>query len=114
MSVRVPLRGWGRVVHILPVHRTLCLCLRHCVGGALGLVFFWGLLKSARCARACETTSAMLYMINDYANLGKTAGLESGLKTLWGGTHIGPLDGCGHADATLRDATRVVMHMRHV
>ena len=40
MSVLVPRRGWGRVVHIHPVQCMLCLCLRHCVGGALGLALF--------------------------------------------------------------------------
>ena len=56
----------------------------------------------------------MLCMIYDYCNLGKTAGLESGLKTLWGGTHISLLDGCCHAAATMCDATIVVTHVRYV
>ena len=56
----------------------------------------------------------MLYMIYDYCNLGKTAGFESGLKTLWGGTHISLLHGCCHAAATERDATIVVTHVCYV
>ena len=58
-------------------------------------------------ARCCIT-------ISDYYNLGKIAGLESGLRTLWGGTHIGPLDGCCHAAANMCDATIVLTHVRHV
>ena len=73
------------------------------------------MLKQTRpCAGELDTRAMVYITLNDYANLGKTAGLESGLKTLWGGTHIGPLDCCGHAAATLRDATRVMTYMRHV
>ena len=58
---------------------------------------------------------AIVYItFTDYAKLGKNSRSESGLRTLWGGTHIwhiGPLDCCGHAAATLRDATRVMAHM---
>ena len=73
------------------------------------------MLKQARpCAGELDTRAMVYITLNDYANLGKTAGLESGLRRSWGGTHIGPLDCCCHAAATLRDATRVMTCMRHV
>ena len=49
--------------------------------------------------------------MTDYCNLGNTAGLESGLKTLWGGAHIGPLGARYYAVANTRDATQSHMYM---
>ena len=70
------------------------------------------MLKQTRpCAGELDTRAMVYITLNDYANLGKTGGLESGLKTLWGGTHIGPLDGFRHTNATMRDVTRVMTHM---
>ena len=45
------------------------------------------LSKSARpCAGVRDTHARVYITMTDYENLGKTAGLESGLKTLWDGT----------------------------
>ena len=73
------------------------------------------MLRSARsCAGELHAHAMVNITLNDYANLGKTAGLESGLRMSWGGTHIGPLDCCCHAAATLHDATVVMTCMRRV
>ena len=45
------------------------------------------MLKCARFARGRVSHHAQVYItITDYCNLEKTAGHESGLKTLWDGT----------------------------
>ena len=72
-------------------------------------------LKQGRpCAGELDAHAMVNITLNDYTNLGKVAGLESGLRAPWGGTHIGPLDCCRYAAATLHDATIVMTYMRHV
>ena len=67
------------------------------------------MLKQARSCAGELRTHAMVYItMTDYCNLGKTTALESGLKTLWGETHINPLGARCYAEATACDATRVM------